>query len=109
MPISAASTNGASRKTRYVDRALASPMRTASVRLPDDASDDMSRRLLIINSAQESSPAGTDAASPSHDSRHICTYAVPATAATPKNRNTDASPRPRYPYVRGPPVAHQTA
>ncbi len=64
----------------------------------------MSRRLLIISSAHDSSPAGTDAASPSHDSRPICTNAVPATAATPKNTNTDTSPRPRYPYGRGPPV-----
>src|ERR1700685_979416 len=104
MPISAASTNGASRKTRYVTRALASPIRTASVRFPDDASDVMSRRLLIISRAHESSPAGTDAASPSHDRRPLSTYAVPAPAATPKNTKPDPSPSPRYPYGRGPPV-----
>ena len=63
--ISAASANGTSRNSRYTDRARASPIRTASVRLPDVASDPMSRRLLTISSAQDSSPAGTDAASPS--------------------------------------------
>ena len=39
--------------------------------------------------------AGTEAASPSHESRSICTNAVPATAATPKNAKTDTSPSPR--------------
>ena len=64
----------------------------------------MSRRLLTISSAQASSPAGTEAASPSQLNADICTYAVPATATTPKNANTKTSPSPLYPYGLGPPV-----
>ena len=56
--ISAASANGTSRNSRYVSRARESPIRTASVRFPAVASDPMSRRLLTISSAQDSSPAG---------------------------------------------------
>jgi len=54
----------------------------------------MSRRLLTISSAQASSPAGTEAASASQLNRSICTYAVPVTATTPKNANTNTSPSP---------------
>ena len=79
-------------------------MRTASVRLPAIVSEGMSRRLLITSRAHESRPTGTDAASASQVSRSIWTYAVPATAATPKKTKTAASPMPRYPYGWLPPV-----
>ena len=89
--------NGTSSVSTYPARLRASPSMTASVRLPATVSVPMSRRLLTISRAQASSPAGTEAARPSQVSVFICTYAVPATATTPKHRNTNTSPSPLYP------------
>ena len=72
-----------------------SPRTTASVRLPVWLSVGMSRRLLMTSSAQASRPIAADAANGSQVSVCICTYAVPATAARPKNTKTDSSPRAR--------------
>ncbi len=86
--------NGTSKATTYPVRVRASPSLTARVRLPACVSVGMSRRLLTISRAQASSPAGTEAASPSQLNRDVSTYAVPATATTPKNANTKTSPSP---------------
>ena len=64
------------------------------------ASDLMSRRLLTMSSAHESSPAGTEAARPSQPASPSARTRCPATAAMPKKTNTATSPSPRYPYGR---------
>ena len=93
--IAAAITKGSSAHAAYSSRVRWSPASTASVRLPVAASVGISRRLLITSSAQASSPTGTAAASASKATMSICTYAVPATAASPKNRKTETSPSAR--------------
>ena len=82
----------ASRDTR--DARIRRPNMTASVRLCARVSGPMSRRLLTTRMAVTSSPTGTAAANPSAVHVPVWRYAVPATATTPKNRNTATSPRP---------------
>ncbi len=99
-----ATANGTSTHAAYSSRVRLSPSTTARVRLPVTRSVGMSRRLLMTSSAQASSPIGAAAATVRGVSERICTYAVPATAARPKNKNTETSPSARYPYGRLPPV-----
>ena len=75
-------------------RARGRPSRTASVRLPARRSVSRSRTLLTTRIADASRPTGTASTNASHVSRSTCAKYEPLTATTPKNRNTNTSPRP---------------
>src|SRR3954452_18274243 len=88
----------------YSPRARARPSRTANVRFPARRSVSRSRTLLTTRIAAATSPTGTASTNASHVSFSTCAKYDPVTATTPKNRKTNTSPRPSYPYGRGPPV-----
>jgi hypothetical protein len=92
MAVTITNTIAAASSSTYIQRAFASPSRTASVRLPTSRSVGMSRRLLITNSAHARQPAAHPA---SHPTAVICsttTYIDPIVATSPKNTNTNSSP-----------------
>ena len=90
--------------TAYSTRVRWSPSFTASVRLPDTVSPGMSRRLFTTSSAVAKHPTITAQPNETHVISPSWTYVDPVVATRPKNTNTNASPRPRYPYGLGPPV-----
>ncbi len=90
----AAKTNGSSRQATNSLRVAGAPIRTASVRFPDELSPGMSRRLLTTRRATDRRPTGAAARPASGVSRSSCTNAVPAVATRPKNTNTNSSPSP---------------
>ena len=91
---SGAVTNAPSTIRTYSPRARARPSRTADVFLPARRSVSRSRTLLTTRIAEASSPTGTASTNASHARCSVCAKYEPATATTPKNRNTNTSPRP---------------
>ena len=101
---SVASSGTSSSSTACRPRVRESPRRTASVILPDSASEGMSRRLLVRFTAHEKLPTATAATTAYQVTDPSCVNCVPITATRPKNTNTATSPNPRYPYGVLPPV-----
>ena len=81
-----------------------SPIFTANVLFPACVSPGISRKLLMTNSAHAIAPTATDATRPVTENFSAMTNSVPIVATTPKNKKTNTSPKPAYPYGRGPPV-----